>query len=175
MAVSVSVEERDALCEVIKAQKGSLSDAWTPLSQREWEKAEDVFKQYLQDCRFLEALHLAVPDESAQIKVGMRTHELKEALTRLMARRTAQLVIEESGRVPPTPHQEAFQECARLALRAAERALERLAARYEVRYVVVDGATDDAVTKPMAVRDFAMDACEVFNESESSEMNRTRS
>lgn len=173
MPISVSLEERDALCEVIEAQKGNLKDAAAPFAKQEWEKAEAAFRQHLQDCRLLACLRLEAPDKNGQVHIGMRIHELREALTRLTARRTAQLIIEESAGIP-TSAQETFQGRAQLALRVAERCLKTLESRFETRYVVVDGETEESVTKPTLIRDFALDACEVFNESTTPAMNRTR-
>jgi hypothetical protein len=163
MTLAIGVDERDALCEIIERQKGSLSDVWAPFAEGEWEEAERSIRDYLQDCRFLDCLRRAAPGEDGQVNLSMRTGELREILTRAISIRTAQLVIEESAGVP-TPEQELFQQRASLAIHACERSLRTLNSRFEVRYVVVDTSTGDPVAAPTTLRDFAFELCDVFND-----------
>jgi hypothetical protein len=163
MTMTIGVDERDGLCEIIERQKGSLRDVWAPFAEQEWEEAERSIRNYLQDCRFLDCLRRAVPGEDGQISLSMRIGELREILTRAISKRTAQLVIEESAGVP-TPGQELFQQRASVAIQACERSLRTLNSRFEVRYVVVDTNTGNPVAAPTALRDFAFELCDVFND-----------
>ncbi len=164
MGMSITVEERDAIYEVVEVQKGTLRDVGTPFAKQQWKKAEMAFRQHLQDCRFLECLRLEMPDENGQVNVGMRDHELRETLSRVIARRTAQLVIEESAG-SLTPQQQAFQDRARIALRACERCLMMLDSRYEVWFVVVNHETGGAAAQSTSIQDVALDLCESLNEA----------
>lgn len=173
MPISFSADEREALCEVVKAQRDTLKDVWSPLAEQEWDEAERVFRHYLQDCHLLELLHLGAPDENGQIDVDMQTGELRETLTRVITKRTARLVVEESAGVP-TPEQELFQQRASVALRACERSLRMLSSRFEVRYVVVDTETGGPAAQPTLHRDFAIEVCDVLNETKSSTSDSPR-
>jgi hypothetical protein len=163
----MSTEDRDVLYEVGEAQKGSLNDVWVPFSAQDWNKAELLFVNHLLDRRFLEYLRRASPSEekAGHVIVSMRREELREALTRFMAKRTAQLLIEDSqGRVP-TPAHEAFQERVRLAISAAERALQTLGpSRHQLQYVVVDSESGSIVAGPTPHINRARDEAEITSE-----------
>ena len=169
MPITFTIEERNALCEVVEAQKGTMNDVWEPFARQEWKSAEEAFGQQLQDYRFLEYLRGATTIDDGRVTVGMRDHELRESLLRLMRRRAAKLVVEESAG-PPTQDQRAFQDRARLAAAACERCIAIFSERFDVRFVVVDAESGHPVTQPTRDRDFALDVCEALNESGSAFM-----
>jgi hypothetical protein len=162
-SIAINADERAALIEVVEAQLGTLNDVWVHSVRKDWAQAEEAFRHHTQDCRLLEDLRDSRQDDGEEFRVNMWRHELRETLTRVMARRTSRLAVEEA-RGFPSPEQEAYQENAGIALLACERCLKLLRSRYEIRYVVADTETGDPEGQPTATHDFALDLCELLNE-----------
>ncbi|HEX3735298.1 MAG TPA: hypothetical protein VHU86_09095 [Solirubrobacterales bacterium] len=163
MAISVTIEERDALRELVRSHMGSPDEIWAAVDQGQWDLAKFAFDEALQNRRLLQCLG-AEESEDGRVDIDIRPYELRDLLFLLDERALAQLRAEESPG-DDSPERKAEKERTREAIRICERLLDTLVSRHVVFHVVVDSATKEAATPPIFDRDSALDMVEALNEN----------
>lgn len=163
MAISVTIEERDALRELARSQMGSSDEIWAAVDQGQWDLAKFAFDEALQNRRLLKCLGVE-ESEDGRIDIDIRPYELRNVLSLLDERALAQLRVEESLG-DDSPEHKANRERTREAIRVCERLLDTLVSRHVVFHVVVDSATKEAATPPIFDRASALDRAEALNEN----------
>lgn len=163
MAISVTIEERDALCELARGQMGSPDEIWAAVDQGQWDLAKFAFDEALQNRRLLQCLGAEEP-EGGRVDIDIRPYELRDVLFLLDERAIAQLRAEESPG-DDSPERKTEKERTRGAIGVCERLLDSLVSRHAVFNVVVDTVTGEAATPPIFDRDSALDMVEALNEN----------
>ena len=163
MAISVTIEERDALRELARAHMGSPDEIWAAVDQGQWDLAKFAFDEALQNRRLLQCLG-AEESEDGRVDIDIRPYELRDVLFLLDERARAQLRAEGSPG-DGSPEHKAEKERTREAIRVCEPLLDTLISRHAVFHVVVDSATKEAATPPIFDRESALDMVEALNEN----------